>query len=954
VNTSPPLLPGQRHVAGGTPRLDYRAVAALALPFMANNAVQAVLNATDTRFMGRISPTALAAMGAVYWPVLVFVFLFGGIGLSVQTLVAQATGSRRRRRASQATWLALWGALLTIPAFVALAALGYRLFGPFGLPPGTLDLAVSYWNPRMLGAPLGVALWALLGFFNGIGRPGVSLQISLGVAVLNVLFNQWFIVGLHGGIAGSAWATNLAQLCGLVAALCWFLAPRYRDRYASLATWHPHRHALWRQFRLGLPIGLMIAADILGFALFQLMQVRLGTVDGAATQIVMVLTSFCYLPGYGIAMAGTTLVGQAIGAGQRDWARHVGNAIILLVMLLMGLIGIVLAIAGPWLMPWFAGSDAGAGAIAAQGCVLLWIAAGYQLFDGLSIASSSCLRGAGDATVPAAMVLFLSWSLFIPLAHSLSFAPGAGWIRGLPQFGLGVVGGWLAALAYMAFLGVLLFARWHSGAWRRLLVGLAGAAVAGALVLDPGNASAAMPAPVAAALQSTRISPDAMSFVVSDAVSGQVLAAHNAAELRSPASTMKVLTTFAALDSLGPAFTWHTRALASGRLQDGVLDGDLVLQGGGDPYLTLERWWAFVRQLRATGLREIRGDVVIDHTAYALPAEDPGAFDGRPNRLYNVVPDALLVNFQSVDFRIAPDPHSRSIRVTAEPHPANLVVENHVRFVNGRCSARADRVEFDVAGSAGERVVFSGTLAAQCAPREFTRALLRPAEYAYGTFAALWREAGGELGGHLRIGAAAPDAQPLLSYDSPSLAELLRLTNKFSNNVMARELYLTLGMQRLGLPATPDKSRAAMVEWGRGHGLDLSGVTIENGAGLSREERISAAQLAAVLALAYRSPFQPEFLASLPIGGLDGTLRSRFRDAPPGAVRLKTGHLAGVNAIAGYVTAADGHAYIVVSIANDARADYGGADPVHAALVRWVLGLGAPTATDTPAPTTAR
>ena len=127
MNTPPPLLPGQRHGAAGTPRLDYRAVAALALPFMANNAVQAVLNATDTWFMGRISPTALAAMGAVYWPVLVFVFLFGGIGLSVQTLVAQADGSRRRRRASQAAWLALWGTLVTIPAFMAFAALGHRL-----------------------------------------------------------------------------------------------------------------------------------------------------------------------------------------------------------------------------------------------------------------------------------------------------------------------------------------------------------------------------------------------------------------------------------------------------------------------------------------------------------------------------------------------------------------------------------------------------------------------------------------------------------------------------------------------------------------------------------------------------------------------------------------------------------------------------------------------------------
>jgi MATE family multidrug resistance protein len=495
------LLPGQRLGAGGKPHVDYAAVAALALPFMANSAVQAVLNATDTWFMGRISPTALAAMGAVYWPVLVFVFLFGGIGLSVQTLVAQAEGSRRRARASQATWLALWGTLLCAPAFVLLAALGPWLFMPFGIAPATRALAVAYWGPRMLGAPLGVGLWALLGFFNGIGRPGVTLQISLAVAVLNAVFNQWFVVDLQGGIAGSAWATGLAQLCGLSLALGAVLAPAWRGRYATLATWRLRSAPLWRQFRLGLPMGLMIAADILGFALFQLMQVRLGTADGAATQIVMVLTSFCYLPGFGIAMAGTTLVGQAIGAGHREWALHVGNGIILLAVLFMGLIGVALAVAGPWIMPWFAGAGGEAAAIVAQGCVLLWIAAGYQLFDGLSISSSSCLRGAGDATVPAAMVLGLSWCLFIPLCHSLSFAPGAGWIRGLPQFGLGVVGGWIAALTYMACLGTLLFARWHSGAWRRIVLTLCCATCAGTLLLGPGVATAAIPAPVAAALQ---------------------------------------------------------------------------------------------------------------------------------------------------------------------------------------------------------------------------------------------------------------------------------------------------------------------------------------------------------------------------------------------------------------------------------------------------------------------
>ncbi len=467
------LLPGMRLSSSGRPRLDYPAVAALAFPFMVNSAVQAVLNATDTWFIGRMSPAATSAIGAVYWPILVCVVLFGGIGLSVQTSVAQAYGGRRYTRASQATWTALWASLFTTPLFVLLSLTGMSIFAPFDIPDDTLRLALQYWQPRMLGGPLGIALWSLLGFFNGVGRPMITLWVTVTVAVTNALLNQLFMFDWGMGIAGSGWATDAAQLIGVAAAAVLFLGKATRQRYASHLTTRLHWRALLRQFNLGFPMGLLIAADILGFALFQLMQVRLGTIDGASTQIVMMLTSFCYMPAVGIAMAGTTLVGQAIGAHRRDWAFKVGNGIIWISVLYMGVIGVLIALIGPWILPFFANSaDPQAARVVARASVLLWIAAGYQLFDGFNISSGACLRGAGDVRLPAIMVLALSWLLFVPLAHSLSFAPGSGWVNWLPQYGLGAIGGWFAALTYVCCLGLMLYLRWWSRAWARITLPL--------------------------------------------------------------------------------------------------------------------------------------------------------------------------------------------------------------------------------------------------------------------------------------------------------------------------------------------------------------------------------------------------------------------------------------------------------------------------------------------------
>jgi MATE family, multidrug efflux pump len=464
-------LPAQRIDARGRAHVDWRIVLALAGPLIANSAVQSLLNLTDTWFVGRISISALAGMGAVHWLTIVFIGVLGGVGMAVQTVVAQAFGGRRFARASQATWTALWAALFTAPVFAYVGFNGEWILAPFGLDESVRTLALQFWQPRMLGASLGVALWAVLGFFNGIGRARVTLSINLFTLCINAVLAQLFIFKFNWGVAGAAWATNCATAVGVLIALWVFVRATDFHQYRARLTWRLQWPRLYHQFQLGLPMGVMLAADLFGFALFQLMQVKLSAVDGAATQVTMMLTSIAYMPAIGIALAGTTLVGQSIGAGDKQWARKLGNFVILLATLYMGGIGLVLGLTSPWLMPLFVnGSDPLAADVIRTGITIMWLAGAYQLFDGMTLGSSFCLRGAGDATVPAALVLGMSWFFFVPLAHSLSFADGNGWVNWLPQFDKGSVGGWTAAVIYVCLIGCAMFWRWRSGAWERIEV----------------------------------------------------------------------------------------------------------------------------------------------------------------------------------------------------------------------------------------------------------------------------------------------------------------------------------------------------------------------------------------------------------------------------------------------------------------------------------------------------
>lgn len=460
-------------------------------------------------------------------------------------------------------------------------------------------------------------------------------------------------------------------------------------------------------------------------------------------------------------------------------------------------------------------------------------------------------------------------------------------------------------------------------------------------VSSPAHArESQLPPSVARALTRVGIPTKHISIYVRDASTNEVVLEIEADTPRSPASIIKVLTTFAALDTLGPGYTWKTRALMDGRLSNGVLTGDLVLIGGGDPYMTSERWWSFVQQLREEGLAKITGDVVIDNTYFAPIGDRREAFDGEGFRSYNVLPDALMVNFQTTRFTIAARPGRDRPQVTLNPAPANLVVNNQLRLGAGKCAGYNYGVSFHMPNAQDPNTIsLSGVFPAACGSFSINRAVMSAPDYAYGVFRTLWTQSGGAIDGALRIAPAPAEARVLYEHASLPLPEIIRLVNKYSNNVMARHLLLTLGAETFGPPATVESGRNAVRAWLAKRGIDARGFVLDNGSGLSREERLTARGLGEMLDVAWHSPFMPEFAASLPLSATDGTLRNRF-DAPgmQGRIRLKTGRIDDVSALAGYVNAASGKTFVVVTIVNHRGAHTGTGDAVHAELIRWIFG----------------
>ena len=458
-----------------------------------------------------------------------------------------------------------------------------------------------------------------------------------------------------------------------------------------------------------------------------------------------------------------------------------------------------------------------------------------------------------------------------------------------------------------------------------------------------------LPESVNKLLKKYKIPTKNISIYVRDLNADAPMLELNADKLRTPASTMKLLTTYAALKELGPNYSWRTEVWTKGPISGGVLSGDLILKGYGDPFLVYENFWKLVKNLRDKGLKHIEGDIIIDNSYFQLPIHDPAAFDGKAFRIYNAQSSALMFNFQATRFLFTPEENdqvskgkkkskkSKSIgKVKVKPYPdiTDFNFKNQIKLTKGRCrkSHLRPKLKRDKKGE----LIISGNYAAKCKQRFILRAISKPEEHVFNAFRDFWLDLNGTLKGSLKVGRVSAKDELFHVHSSPTLGEQIRLINKWSNNVMTKQLLLTLGAKKYGAPGTLTKGRQAILDTMNANNIDTNGIQLENGSGLSRSALVTARQMGNLLEAAYRDPYMPEFMASMSLPGVDGTLVNRFKkDELRGRSHLKTGTLDFVTAISGYMLNRKGKRLVIAIQHNGKRTGAGRGAKIQDAILRW-------------------
>lgn len=452
------------------------------------------------------------------------------------------------------------------------------------------------------------------------------------------------------------------------------------------------------------------------------------------------------------------------------------------------------------------------------------------------------------------------------------------------------------------------------------------------------QAYAELPNTVADALKKAGIPTQSVAVYVQPADGNSATLSHNGDKSMNPASVMKLVTTNAALDLLTPTYRWKTELYQDGTLNNGVLDGNLIIKAYGDPSFKSQEFWRLLMSLQQAGVNEIKGDLVIDKSYFSKNIGSRNTFDNETWRAYNAMPSAFLVNGRNTSFKFFK--LDNTVRIVQEFELPELRVVNNMRILPGPCDEWRNHMAYTVKAKnsgddSGKVVTFTGTFSPECSEKYLELSIFDDDQYAFYTFKKLWAELGGQFSGRLKIQDSPIGAVKLVEQLSEPLGYIVRDINKWSNNLMARQLLLTIGAEKLSLPATEAKGAIIIKDWLASKNLNFDELMIENGSGLSRLERISAEHLGLMLASAYKSPVMAELISSLPILSLDGTVMKRLKNSQiSGRAHLKTGSLDGVSAIAGYVLDKQNRRQVLVMLVNHPKAAL--SKQAQDSLIEWV------------------
>jgi len=445
----------------------------------------------------------------------------------------------------------------------------------------------------------------------------------------------------------------------------------------------------------------------------------------------------------------------------------------------------------------------------------------------------------------------------------------------------------------------------------------------------------ALPAGIEIAIAKSHIPKNDISLYIKEAgKDGRIIAALHENKMRTPASVIKVLTIYAAILKLGFDYRWPTRFYSTGKIKQGILYGDIIVKGYGDPTLSDKDLPDIISRIKAMGIRSIHGNIVIDRSYFRVGSRNTSGFDNHPHSPYNAMPDAMMFNERVSTICVVPNQNS----VTKKVPDSSYVIHNQLQRVNRPCRGRYSwpRVKIDDSKAVPE-VWLKGKISKHCGKRNICQVLTKSYKSFYYALRAALDDAGVPITGTLRLRQVPKDAKILFTHYSEPLENIVSVTAKKSNNLYARHLLLLLGAKMYGAPATIEKGRRAVRVILKARGVLKHVIPhIDNGCGLSRESKLSARVLADVLDDAYER-YGMRWMKILSIAGVDGTIKRRFRGTVvQNRAWMKTGTLKYAKNIAGYVKSRSGRYYTVVILVNTHRGNWRAA-ALENNIIKWMV-----------------